>query len=153
MAGVERVAFFTDTDQLAPRRSEVRVEELAIRQHSFVDLNLPTFDADAKGMATRKASGEVLSALAPALPDLARLRPGMTVEGTWQLGIDADPAVVGGAQLVQRDPVGGELLQQLQARGAVVALEPVEQALLVAVGLQPAELGPLLEAGRALAAF
>ena len=31
---------------------------------------LPEFPADAKGMATRKASGEVLSALAPVLPEL-----------------------------------------------------------------------------------
>jgi transketolase len=31
---------------------------------------LPVFDADEKGMATRKASGEVLSALAPVMPEL-----------------------------------------------------------------------------------
>jgi len=31
---------------------------------------LPSFDADEKGMATRKASGEVLSAIAPVLPEL-----------------------------------------------------------------------------------
>jgi transketolase len=31
---------------------------------------LPTFDADPKGMATRKASGAVLNALAPVLPEL-----------------------------------------------------------------------------------
>jgi len=31
---------------------------------------LPTYEADPKGMATRKASGEVLSALAPLLPEL-----------------------------------------------------------------------------------
>jgi transketolase len=31
---------------------------------------LPTFPPDAKGMATRKASGEILSALAPVLPEL-----------------------------------------------------------------------------------
>ncbi len=31
---------------------------------------LPTFDADPKGVATRKASGEVLTAIAPALPEL-----------------------------------------------------------------------------------
>ncbi len=31
---------------------------------------LPSFDADAKGIATRKASGEVLSAIAPVLPEL-----------------------------------------------------------------------------------
>ena len=34
------------------------------------DEALPSFDADPKGVATRKASGEVLSALAPALPEL-----------------------------------------------------------------------------------
>ena len=34
------------------------------------DSALPTFPADPKGMATRKASGEVLSALAPVLPEL-----------------------------------------------------------------------------------
>jgi transketolase len=32
--------------------------------------NLPTFDADPKGVATRKASGGVLSAIAPVLPEL-----------------------------------------------------------------------------------
>ena len=31
---------------------------------------LPSFEADAKGVATRKASGEVLNALAPVLPEL-----------------------------------------------------------------------------------
>jgi transketolase len=31
---------------------------------------IPTFEADAKGMATRKASGAVLSAIAPELPEL-----------------------------------------------------------------------------------
>ncbi|MDP3893591.1 transketolase [Nocardioides sp.] len=31
---------------------------------------LPSYDADAKGVATRKASGEVLSAIAPHLPEL-----------------------------------------------------------------------------------
>jgi transketolase len=34
------------------------------------DKVLPDFDADPKGMATRKASGEVLSAIAPELPEL-----------------------------------------------------------------------------------
>jgi transketolase len=32
--------------------------------------DLPSYDADPKGVATRKASGEVLSAIAPALPEL-----------------------------------------------------------------------------------
>jgi len=34
------------------------------------DSGLPTYPADPKGVATRKASGEVLAALAPALPEL-----------------------------------------------------------------------------------
>ena len=34
------------------------------------DADLPTFDADAKGVATRKASGEFLTAVAPKLPEL-----------------------------------------------------------------------------------
>ena len=40
--------------------------------------------------------------LAPAFPDIARLRPGMTVEGAWQLDIDDDPHVVGGFWTVER---------------------------------------------------
>jgi hypothetical protein len=40
--------------------------------------------------------------LAPALPDLARLRPRMTVEGTWRLDIDSTAAVVGGCWTVER---------------------------------------------------
>jgi transketolase len=35
-----------------------------------LDDAIPTFEADPKGMATRKASGEVLSALAPVMPEL-----------------------------------------------------------------------------------
>ncbi len=34
------------------------------------DADLPSFDADEKGVATRKASGGVLSAIAPSLPEL-----------------------------------------------------------------------------------
>jgi transketolase len=37
--------------------------------HGWADA-LPTFDADEKGIATRKASGEVLTAIAPVLPEL-----------------------------------------------------------------------------------
>ena len=40
--------------------------------------------------------------LTPALPDLARLRPGATVEGSWRLGIDGTAAVVGGVWAVER---------------------------------------------------
>ncbi|WP_237690198.1 transketolase [Nocardioides panacisoli] len=34
------------------------------------DADLPTFEADAKGVATRKASGSVINAVAPAMPEL-----------------------------------------------------------------------------------
>ncbi|MGO0576174.1 transketolase [Ornithinimicrobium panacihumi] len=37
---------------------------------SDLDAAIPTFEADEKGMATRKASGEVLTALAPVMPEL-----------------------------------------------------------------------------------
>jgi hypothetical protein len=40
--------------------------------------------------------------LTPAVLDITRLRPGMTTEGTWRLGIDADPAVVGGFWTIYR---------------------------------------------------
>ena len=34
--------------------------------------------------------------------DVARLRPGQSIEGTWRLGIDSDPAVVGGFWTAER---------------------------------------------------
>jgi hypothetical protein len=40
--------------------------------------------------------------LAPAL-HVAHLRPQQAIEGTWQLGIDSDPAVVGGFWTAERD--------------------------------------------------
>jgi hypothetical protein len=51
--------------------------------------------------------------LAPALPDVARLRPRMTVEGTWQLGIDDNPAVVGGFWTIYRQQDRVELVLDL----------------------------------------
>jgi hypothetical protein len=50
----------------------------------------------------RKAGHRARLTLTPAFPDVTRLRPQMTVEGTWQLGIDANPAVVGGSWSVYR---------------------------------------------------
>jgi hypothetical protein len=40
--------------------------------------------------------------LEPALPDLARLRPGALATGGWRLDIDDSPAVVGGTWTVER---------------------------------------------------
>ena len=56
--------------------------------------------------------------LAPALPDVARLRPQMTVEGTWQLGIDDNPAVVGGFWTVYRRQDRVELVLDVVRAGA-----------------------------------
>ncbi len=46
---------------------------------------LPTFEADEKGLATRAASGKVLSALAPVLPELWAVRP------TWPAATTPHP--------------------------------------------------------------
>ncbi|GAA1572415.1 transketolase [Kribbella sancticallisti] len=56
--------------QSSPERSELfaRLEKRELPA-GWADA-LPTWDADAKGVATRAASGEVLSALAPKLPEL-----------------------------------------------------------------------------------
>jgi len=53
-----------------PERAEL-LDRLSARQFpdGWTDV-LPTFDPDPKGMATRKASGAVLAALAPVLPEL-----------------------------------------------------------------------------------
>jgi transketolase len=55
-ANLERKALF---DRLGPRRLPAGWTE-----------KLPSFPADAKGMATRKASGAILTAIGPALPEL-----------------------------------------------------------------------------------
>ncbi|GAA5149514.1 transketolase [Nocardioides marinquilinus] len=52
-----------DRDELLNRLQQRQLPE------SFADA-LPVFEADAKGMATRAASGKVINALAPVLPEL-----------------------------------------------------------------------------------
>ncbi len=53
-----------------PERAELYDRVAATDVPAGLDKALPTFPADAKGMATRKASGEVLSALADVMPEL-----------------------------------------------------------------------------------
>jgi transketolase len=53
-----------------PERAELLDRLSARRPPDGWTAALPDFPADAKGMATRKASGEVLTALAPVLPEL-----------------------------------------------------------------------------------
>jgi hypothetical protein len=84
-------------------------------------------------LRARNAGHRARLELAPALPDLARLRPRMTVEGTWRLGVDDDPAVVGGFWTVERHRDRAEL------------------GLAVDQGWQPAGLPPLMRAVTRLA--
>ena len=53
-----------------PERAELYDRAGTLQVPAGLDKALPTFPADAKGMATRKASGEVLSALADVMPEL-----------------------------------------------------------------------------------
>jgi hypothetical protein len=72
--------------------------ELAQRSHGIAALR------------SRNGGHRARLELAPALPDLVRLRPSMTLEGTWQVGIDNDPAVVGGIWTVERRQDRAELV-------------------------------------------
>jgi hypothetical protein len=53
-------------------------------------------------LAAQEGGHRARLAFAPALPDLAQLPPGAGREGTWQLGIDRDPAVVAGSWMAAR---------------------------------------------------
>jgi hypothetical protein len=66
--------------------------------------------------------------LAPALPELARLRPRMTVEGTWRLGVDDTPAVVGGWWTVERRQDRAELLLAVDQGWKPAGLPPLMTA-------------------------
>jgi transketolase len=56
--------------QREPQRAELYQRMRTRTLPSGWESALPSFEADPKGMATRKASGEVLSAIAPELPEL-----------------------------------------------------------------------------------
>jgi hypothetical protein len=118
---------------------------VVICNHAY-DGPVPTVDPQAPGeveldprsngiaaLRVRNGGHRARLELAPALPDLARLRLGMTVEGTWRLGIDADPAVVGGFWAVDR------------------RLDRAELVLAVDEGWRPSGLPPLMAAVTRLA--
>jgi transketolase len=56
--------------EAAPEKADELTRRIAGRLPDGWADALPTFEADAKGMASRAASGKVLDALAPALPEL-----------------------------------------------------------------------------------
>ncbi len=92
-----------------PERAELLARLSARRLPDGWAAVLPEFPADAKGMATRKASGEILNALAPVLPELwggseasyqeevlpARVRARVSVEAGIALGWRAFAGDVG----------------------------------------------------------
>jgi hypothetical protein len=56
-----------------------------------------------EGLQARTAAGHCAGlVLEPALPEVARLRPGVLATGDWRLAIDDNPAVVGGTWTVER---------------------------------------------------
>jgi hypothetical protein len=55
-----------------------------------------------EGLQARTADHRAGLVLEPALPDVARLRPGALAAGAWRLEIDDNPAVVGGSWTVER---------------------------------------------------
>ncbi|WP_439333593.1 transketolase [Trebonia kvetii] len=63
-------ASFADWEEANPERGRLFARLSSRSLPEGWGAALPEFPADAKGIATRKASGEVLSALAPVLPEL-----------------------------------------------------------------------------------
>jgi transketolase len=63
-------AQFADWEKENPERGRLFARLSARRLPEGWEAALPEFPADPKGIATRKASGEVLTALAPVLPEL-----------------------------------------------------------------------------------
>ena len=61
---------FAEWEKANPERGRLYARLAARELPEGWDAVLPEFPADAKGIATRKASGEVLTALAPVLPEL-----------------------------------------------------------------------------------
>jgi hypothetical protein len=79
-------------------------------------------------LRTRNGGHRARLELAPALPDLVRLRPNMTMEGTWHVGIDNDPAVVGGIWTVERRQDCAELVLDVVQGWRAAGLPPLMAA-------------------------
>jgi transketolase len=110
---------------LAQRLNQMQARELP----SGWDKNLPTFPADAKGMATRDSGGKVLNALAQNIPWLiggsADLAKSNKVNLTFEGAGDFQPGAYGGRNLhfgVREHAMGaavsGLVLSKLRAFGA-----------------------------------
>jgi len=85
---------------------------------------LPTFDADPKGMATRKASGKVINALAAAVPELWGGSADLAESNNTT--IDGAPSFLPadrGSEMWQADPYAGRVLHfgiREHAMGAIL---------------------------------
>ena len=88
-------------------------------------------------MASTSGTGHALRAAqrheelridADALSDLPRRVARLAAHGALGADEQQPPVAAGGAQVVERHPLGLQLLEELQARLARGAIEPVEQA-------------------------
>jgi hypothetical protein len=87
-------------------------------------------DPGSGGMAALRARNRDHRArleLAPAL-HVAHLRPRQSIEGTWQLGIDSDPAVVGGFWTAERRKDIVELVLDIDRGWRPTGLPPLMAA-------------------------
>jgi hypothetical protein len=66
--------------------------------------------------------------LAPALPNLARIRPRMSMEGTWRLDVDGTAAAVGGVWTVERRQDRVELVLDVTEGWRPTGLPPLMAA-------------------------
>ena len=85
---------------------DLAAELIAMRHRTLPegwDADIPTFPADAKGIATREASGKTLNAIAPKLPWLiggsADLSPSTKTRLEFEGAGDFEPGVYGGRNL------------------------------------------------------
>ena len=94
---------------------------VGVRAHDGVDVR--------HGHALRAAQRhEELRIHADALSDLPRRVARLAAHGALGADEQQPPVAAGGAQVVERHPLGLQLLEELQARLARGAIEPVEQA-------------------------
>ncbi len=95
-------AFKSYTEKFAGLGAELTAMQARALPEGW-DAKLPVFDADAKGMATREASGKVLNAIAPNWPWLiggsADLSPSTKTRLEFDGAGDFEPRVFGGRNL------------------------------------------------------
>jgi hypothetical protein len=91
------------------------------------DVELDPHSGGIAALRARNAGHRARLELAPAL-HVAHLRPQQTIDGTWQLGIDGDPAVVGGFWTAERRQDDVELVLDVVQGWRPTGLPPLMAA-------------------------